>query len=162
MDRFLPRTSQNTAGFTLVELMVVMAIIAVLSVVGMGVYSGIQSNARDARRREELDSIVKALEINKSSSTYQKITASQFQDGNYPGGGTEAKDPKQYPYCISTSSTIADADIDPTKWTSTACPPSYEVIKSNTPSAASFSEWKVCTRLENRGSAKAICKTNSQ
>lgn len=50
-------------GFTLVELLVVVAIIAVLSVIGITVFTGVQKNARDAKRRADIDSISKALEV---------------------------------------------------------------------------------------------------
>ena len=61
----------NKRGFTLVELLIVITIIAVLSVIGITVYSGVQKNARDARRRADIDSIAKALEIYKSqNNTY--------------------------------------------------------------------------------------------
>lgn len=48
-------------GFTLIELLVVITIIAILSVMGMAVYGGLQKNARDAKRRTDLDAIAKAL-----------------------------------------------------------------------------------------------------
>ena len=38
-------------GFTLIELMIVVAIIAILSVIGVTIFAGIQKNARDAKRR---------------------------------------------------------------------------------------------------------------
>lgn len=49
-------------GFTLVELLVVISIIAILSVIGMVVYTGAQQKARDARRRADIDAIAKAME----------------------------------------------------------------------------------------------------
>lgn len=53
-------------GFTLVELLVVIAIIAVLSMVGMSVYSGANTNARDARRKMDLHAMQNSLEAYKS------------------------------------------------------------------------------------------------
>lgn len=53
-------------GFTLVELLVVISIIAVLAVIGMVVFSGVQKGARDAKRRGDINAISKALEIFKS------------------------------------------------------------------------------------------------
>lgn len=49
-------------GFTLVELLIVVAIIGVLSVVGLTAYSGVQQKARDTKRRADIDAIAKVME----------------------------------------------------------------------------------------------------
>ena len=54
---------ESALGFTLVELLVVISIIAVLSVIGVTVFSGVQKSARDAKRRGDIDAISKALEV---------------------------------------------------------------------------------------------------
>lgn len=50
-------------GFTLIELMVVISIIAILSTVGYVTYSHAQITARDARRKDDLRQIATALTI---------------------------------------------------------------------------------------------------
>ncbi len=70
MKKILP----NKKGFTLIELLIVITIIAVLSVIGITVYSGIQKNARDTRRREDIDAISKALEVHLNTTTNQYCT----------------------------------------------------------------------------------------
>jgi prepilin-type N-terminal cleavage/methylation domain-containing protein len=59
-------------GFTLIELIVVMAIIALLLLVGGTSYSSSLKRARDARRKSDLKQIQIALELYKS------------QNGSYP------------------------------------------------------------------------------
>lgn len=50
------------AGFTLIELMVVVAIIGILMAAGIITFSSAQRNARDAKRRADVDAIAKAFE----------------------------------------------------------------------------------------------------
>lgn len=64
MEQTLNR--DRKVGFTLIELLVVISIIAILSVIGMAVYSKVQQNARDAKRRGDIQAIATAYEIYKS------------------------------------------------------------------------------------------------
>jgi prepilin-type N-terminal cleavage/methylation domain-containing protein len=59
-------------GFTLVELLVTIAIIGILTSVGLGTFTSAQKKSRDARRKNDLASIAKALEVynNDHYSTY--------------------------------------------------------------------------------------------
>ncbi len=86
MKKFLPKTLNNPAGFTLVELLVVISIIAILSVIGITIYSGVQKNARDARRRGDIDSISNAWETNhvNTSPFYPKLLPAWFASGAIP------------------------------------------------------------------------------
>lgn len=58
-----PLLKKSGAGFTLVELLVAISIIAILSAVGLAIFSNIQSKARDSIRKNDLRSLATALEI---------------------------------------------------------------------------------------------------
>ena len=55
-------------GFTFIELLVVITIIAVIFAAGVVSYTGINKNSRDARRRADLEAIRQALEMCRSIS----------------------------------------------------------------------------------------------
>lgn len=75
MKKFLPKSVNNPQGFTLIELLIVVTIIAVLSVIGITVFGGVQKDARNARRRADIDSINKVLEVHFNQTTNQYCTA---------------------------------------------------------------------------------------
>lgn len=50
-------------GFTLIELLVAISIIAVLSTIGLTIFSGVQSKARDSVRKNDLNALATALEL---------------------------------------------------------------------------------------------------
>lgn len=68
---------RKNKGFTLIELIVSVTIIAVLTVVGMVSYTGTSKKARDSRRMADLEKIRIALEIYR-----------QGEGGTYPADGT--------------------------------------------------------------------------
>lgn len=90
MKKFLPKIASNPHGFTLVELLVVISIIAVLSIIGITVFTGTQKSARDARRRSDVDAISKALETHYVFSTGYPIV----NDCTWYTGATCPKDPQ--------------------------------------------------------------------
>lgn len=49
-------------GFTLVELLIAISIIAILSVIGLSIYQSVYKASRDAKRRSDLKFIQSALE----------------------------------------------------------------------------------------------------
>jgi len=49
-------------GFTIVELLIVIVVIATLAAITIVAYSGIQQRARDARRVSDLSNIVQAVQ----------------------------------------------------------------------------------------------------
>ena len=59
--KLLPQTKLNPKGFTLVELLVVIVILAILGVVGVTLFTGTQSQARDAKRKEDILLMIRCL-----------------------------------------------------------------------------------------------------
>ncbi len=78
MKKLLPKSFKNPQGFTLVELLVVISIIAILSVIGITVFTGVQKNARDARRKGDVQSIQKALEVHYNDSACSAVPATPY------------------------------------------------------------------------------------
>lgn len=54
---------KNKSGFTIVELIIVIVIIAILATITIVAYRGVQGRARDDRRKTDIASITKAMEI---------------------------------------------------------------------------------------------------
>jgi len=63
MDNLKKRLTNKKKGFTLVELLVVIAIIAILSVTAYVAMGGQTGKARNSRRQQDLGAIQNALEI---------------------------------------------------------------------------------------------------
>lgn len=94
MKKLLPKlwykSVRNPHGFTLIELLVVITIIAILAVIGLAIFSGVQARARNAKRRQDVIAIGKAMEVNKGSTaaTYPVVSGSWFAGGGIPQEGT--------------------------------------------------------------------------
>ncbi|MDP3998755.1 MAG: prepilin-type N-terminal cleavage/methylation domain-containing protein [bacterium] len=71
-------------GFTLIELLVVISIIAILSVVGMTIFSSVQKSARDAVRKSDVNAIAKAYEVHFSGGFYHVLNPTNFGSGTVP------------------------------------------------------------------------------
>lgn len=148
----LPKKSK---GFTLVELLVVISIIAILSVIGITIFSSAQQSARNARRRGDIDAIAKALEVNKGATTYNVLATTQFTSGVIPVDSNNGV----YTYCANTG-TIAP--IPPANWGALACPTGWTLISDTYPPAATTA-WTVCARLEGGTNPTNIfCRQSSQ
>lgn len=175
-----PKTSlQDKSGFTLVELMVVISIIAILSVVGVTVFTGIQKNARDSRRKSDIDAIAKTLELlysDTKGSYYISDTIensrnklkSSFASGQFP------KDPLDGTYnCRKESS---DKDINNCRYYMTTDPnlltphaysakDTFIIPDLSNWGLTSFNQWIFCANLENSkadGNKDIYCKRNTQ
>lgn len=155
---------KKRSGFTLIELLVVVAIIAILSVIGITLFSGVQKNARDARRKIDIDAIANALEANKSpgSSKYTtSLAGTQFVNGTIPADSANGS----FKYCA------ANGMASVTDWTNLCPEPTTGVIwfpASTTWPVVNFTvgavSWTVCARLESSTTSdlKVYCKSSTQ
>lgn len=90
------KQSHNRRGFTLIELMVVVSVIAVLSTVGLVTYTNAQKNSRDAKRKADLGQIQSALELYYNiNGRYPKTPDDGGGFGNSWNGSTDS-DPDQW------------------------------------------------------------------
>ena len=83
--KIMPRCYKAN-GVTLIELLVVIAIIAILSTIGIAVYTGVKNRANDAKKRSDVEAIVKAYEthFNPITSLYRGLAAADFTGGKLP------------------------------------------------------------------------------
>lgn len=61
--------TQKQAGFTIVELLIVIVVIAILAAITIIAYNGIQSRATSSSLQSQLSSAAKALEVSKATSS---------------------------------------------------------------------------------------------
>lgn len=62
MSRYFSASIRRQRGFTLIELLIVIAILGILATLGFGSFTTSQQKARDARRKNDLTQIGRALE----------------------------------------------------------------------------------------------------
>lgn len=161
-------------GFTLIELMVAISIVAILATVGLVVFSNTQIQARNSRRTQDIAAIAGALESAKQpgQAYYTQITAANFSGNLVPD------DPKstQYHYCLYYKITLPPpapptAVIpDVSGWNTTTCPAlenpngiTTQVFgTTNVPEIAPFAtSWVVCAYQEGTP-ASFKCVANKQ
>lgn len=95
-------------GFSLVEMLVVVSIIAILAGVGLSVFTGSNKKAHDAKQKADIESIRSSLELYKADSNGYPLTTANLIP-NYlpayptpPAGGS-------YPYTSSGCTTYCSS-----------------------------------------------------
>ena len=69
------KAKRSCKGFTLIELMVAISVVAVLATVGMLIYSSVQKSARISKRLQDLDALKTAIETYKSATGSYPVSA---------------------------------------------------------------------------------------
>lgn len=95
-------------GFTLLELLVVVGIIAILVSLAAVAYNTAQKSTRDARRRSDIKAAQNALEQYYSANTFlypASGTCDQIASTSYLESGVKPADPGSYTYTYSCTTT---------------------------------------------------------
>lgn len=71
-------------GFTIIELLIVIVVIAILAAITVAAYNGMQQRSRDSARAQDIASIKKALLMYQADNGGVRTTSSY--GGNGPGG----------------------------------------------------------------------------
>ncbi len=69
----------NKRGFTLIEILISVAIIAILTAIGVVSYTSINKRSRDAKRISDLEQVRSALEMYRSDNGSYPGTSASFQ-----------------------------------------------------------------------------------
>lgn len=117
-------------GFTLVELLVVIGLIAILSIMAVVILTPILARGRDSTRKSDIDAIAKALETHTYETALGTYRAeSQAPNSSWFAGGRIPKQKDGSDYTISWLE----------KAGSTAITPGANVKAPR---------WRICTQLE--------------
>lgn len=81
---------KSVGGFSLVELMIVVSIMAVLAVIALTIYTDAQKTSRDSRRKADLTAVASALEASASATLgqYPAVADTMFVGGIPQDPGT--------------------------------------------------------------------------
>lgn len=134
-------------GFTLLELLVVVAIVSVLLAGGVTLFSGAQAKSRDARRQADLEAVRSALELYRSDNStigYPNAIGTDGTNAKYSNlccdGGEPLvnyidampQDPRNptyyYTYSRTSGSTYSLCESDFETYTGTSCPSGYSYV----------------------------------
>lgn len=154
------------SGFTLIELLVVISIIAILAVVGVVTFVNVQKNARDSKRKVDLNAIAKAFEVKYNiTGSYGDLTPAN--NNNLFASGSFPKDPHGAEYTIVQNSetkgfricaSLQDSPACSTPATTCFCKTS---IQADPPALSGSSGGGGTSFVTNPGAAKPSCPTDN-
>lgn len=163
MVKKLSNAFKNQLGFTLIELLITLSIIAVLSVLGLVIFTNVQRTSRDTQRKADIDSIASSMEqhFNQSPASgctggvtgqYCALAATFFSSGQIPtdpiNTGTTCST-NACKYCVRSAAG--------------ACATGDTTVAAGAPAAAAT--YTVCTSLESTsgpGGQNYYCRSAQQ
>lgn len=114
-------TKPKTNGFTIVELLIVIVVIAILAAITIVAFNGVQTRARDTARTQSLRSLQKSLAAYKAING---VYPAHIAIGTNAPAGFSGRFGTSYSYSVdtagnwlkglTTSNTISTVPIDPT------------------------------------------------
>lgn len=164
MNYTLAQITKKNKGFSLIELMVVISIIAILAVIGITIFSGAQKGARDAQRRSDVKNIIDALETKKGASKadYSGITlaTTDFSSGALPADPVSTQLYCATPTGTGTAPATGLSSATTTVWT--ACPTGWTSVNGTAyaTGTAAVTKVTVCAFLEQE--QKGFCLSTAQ
>ena len=162
----MPTKRFNQKGFTLVELLVVVTILAILATIGFTIFNGTQKTARDAKRKGDIDAIAQAMEVNYGKTTgglYDSLKSSMFSSGKIPTDPINAGS-----NCSNKTCVYCYRQGNAAQTTGVCDAPNSNPIPATDPSkpdgGATTPFWIVCADLESppTGGDAFYCRANQQ
>lgn len=104
--------NRPSPGFTIVELLIVIVVIAILAAISIVAYRGVQDRGRNAIRLHDVASIVKALELYKVQNGVYPSTDSSGQNRGSGGWEISSTNPDTFLQALRTQGVISKVPVD--------------------------------------------------
>jgi len=158
--------NKRASGFTIVELLIVIVVIAILAAITIVAYNGIQQRASYSRMRSDMASLNKAIQLyyaDRGSYPVTPTTAGTYCSGNWCGFGQAKNDsfiPGLVPtYIASTPQQQSSSNASDTYLYRSLDGKDYKLIRY-LGSGLSAGELSAMSDLETTGCSPATTNTN--
>jgi len=87
---------KNAKGFTIVELLIVIVVVAILATISIVAYNGIQVRARDAQRNNDITVLLKGLENYRTINGVYPTATPTSGDSGWESSYTDVSNPMSF------------------------------------------------------------------